>query len=94
MKRISIGAQGLCYTSVCSADKLSITITVASGKTAVCSVNGATVSVAGLPGTLKCPSNILAVCSQSKTCPNNCSSNGYCINGVCKCIAGTGPSCA
>ncbi|EAR86150.2 leishmanolysin family protein (macronuclear) [Tetrahymena thermophila SB210] len=46
-------------------------------------------------GVFTCPQDFQMICSQPKTCPNQCSSNGVCINGYCICINGyAGQDCS
>ncbi|KAL4478294.1 hypothetical protein ABPG72_009530 [Tetrahymena utriculariae] len=82
---VSINEQGLCYNYTCNSAN-QVVIQVGSNQV-TCSQNNQVVTIPNWRGSLKCPEKLDQFCNYKKVCPNFCSSNGYCDNGVCKCIA-------
>ncbi|EAR98413.2 leishmanolysin family protein (macronuclear) [Tetrahymena thermophila SB210] len=83
---VSINEQGLCYNYTCNSAN-QVIIQVGSNQV-TCSQNNQVVTIPNWRGSLKCPEKLDQFCNYKKVCPNFCSSNGYCDNGVCKCISG------
>ncbi|EGR32238.1 leishmanolysin family protein, putative [Ichthyophthirius multifiliis] len=84
----SIISQVLCYQYSCNNNNSQINIQFGN-QTLQCSQNNQIVNAPkGFKGVLQCPQNILQFCQNKRWCKNFCYSNGYCINGVCKCIQG------
>jgi hypothetical protein len=49
----------------------------------------------GYIGKITCPSDIPRFCKTAYNCPNLCSRHGFCVNGVCICMAGySGTDCS
>ncbi|EAR98414.2 leishmanolysin family protein (macronuclear) [Tetrahymena thermophila SB210] len=82
----TVKEQGLCYNYTCNnANQVIIQV---GNNTVTCSQNNQIVTSPKMNGSLKCPEKLDQFCNYKKVCPNFCSSNGYCVNGICKCIAG------
>jgi leishmanolysin len=84
----------ICVKAQCNGTS-SITFTLANNQSTTCTSTGQVRTVTGYTGNLTCP-DIAQFCQwYYRACPNSCSSNGYCVNGVCQCHASyTGADCS
>jgi hypothetical protein len=75
-----------CFKWTCNADGTSLSVVIGTQSFA-CSGPGATITpgIAGYTGTVTCPNDIRRFCDFSGHCPNKCSKNGFCMQGMCYC---------
>lgn len=72
-----------CYPISCSKDLSTITLQVGNSKS-ICKNPNEIIRISGFDGTIRCPKDFKTFCA-SKSCPNNCYSNGVCVKGNCIC---------
>ena len=74
-----------CYVSICNSQG-TIVYLVINQYIFICSSPGLILpALPGMEGTIECPAEFPRMCSQKKTCINQCSRNGICVNGLCLC---------
>ena len=82
-----------CYTTMCSASGKTLTVKVGN-KYSLCVFPGQNITLSGYDGYLICPTSFSRVCA-IKRCPNECNTNGVCLNGRCLCSPNyTGDDCS
>jgi hypothetical protein len=82
------GESTLCYRYTCTVDR-KIKFFPKAGGEVICSTAGQVVQVGGeYTGTITCPDPVAFCRDYYPSCPNSCTSKGYCVRGVCECRAG------
>ncbi len=82
-----------CYQVICSPTYQTLTIKIGS-KYTLCLFPRQKVTVNGYYGILTCPKSFKSICAV-KRCPEECNSNGLCIDGKCLCEKSySGDSCS